>query len=471
MAELEAAGWPPAPWELEAAPATWVLGRGGLHGPGDRLTAWRPASLEELAGAAIEAGVGAVWIHESALSELGWPESIPHHRGPPEGHPHAFFESVGPFTTRLRSPGLAAYAKWFIAGGAGVELHVPAYTRRRRRDGTLGAGGPFAALESPWELAWSLAAYHVATRGRWPWRGNGGITSDAWIRTRHRGRLKITEEAPPYLEGLAGEADFSWIRDPAGGELSARYLLAFDLNAAYLGAASSLSLPAGALEHGEGAGVPAVVESLPGYWRFEAPAIYRGPGPAPASAEWVTTPTAAYLVKAFGLEPLESYTWPEHHAYLRPWYAELREARAIASRVPGPALSAIKSIYKAGLGRLESTRRSSGAELHQPYWGQAVTAAARCNIHRRILALEGVEPVGVNVDCLYFLTNSTSHGAFAARAGLPLGDGLGEYSPKGARAAGKAAREILSAGGAYSPRLERNVGPLGALDELVAGAA
>lgn len=457
----EANGWPRAPWEVHPHRSALVLGSEGIvwAGPNTRRL---PGSLRELGAVAERLGATEVWIHESALERFGWPEAFDRLK-PGAAHPRAFFADVGAYQCRFEPPGLTAHCYWYQKGKGGhaFDLHMPAYAPCAPKP----FRSPFGGLESAHELFWAISHYYEATKGRLAWKGAGSITSDDWLRRHYRraGTLVATEEAPPARDGLAPEHDASWARAPLGKETSARYLLAFDANAQYLGAASSIALPAGPCVHA--GDWPELAETTPGYWLIEPP-VWTGPGPCPwrdpaaaeSSAVWVTTPTAWLAHKGYGVEPLEAWVWPEHHQYLRPWYELLRDARAAAD-IGGPALAAIKSVYKAGLGRLASTTRSRGTEgdpLFQPYWDQAVTALARCNLHRRLVKLRA-EPVAVDVDCLFFLTSSPNPGAFAARIGLPFGDGLGEYKPNGARAPAAAAREILGAEGGHPVRALREL--------------
>lgn len=463
---FERDGWPRAPWEVTLDQRVMVLGEWGLIHASGALTAWCPGSLRELAGVAERLGVTEVWVHESALERLDWPLRLDRlAAGAGEAHP--FFDDAGDYQCRYPTPaGLIHYARWFRPGGHGIDLHVPTYSVSAAKS----FRSPFGGLESAHHLAWAVALYREAAGDVMPWRGNGAQTSAGFLRARYRrgGALKATEVAPPWTDKVAGEVDAIWAREPTVAEQRARYLMAFDLNGQYLSAASTLALPAGPVEHRDH--FPDLREVDPGYWLCEMPA-WSGPGPCPWRVDrhggpvWVTTPTAWLAQRQHDVVPLEAWVWPEHHQFLRPWYEHLKRAREVAGELTGPALSAVKLTYKAGLGYLETkpAERKGGATdaLYQPYWSEAVTAQARCNLHRRIAQLS-VEPLAVYVDCLYFLTNSTNPGAFCARAGIPLGDGLGQFKQRGRRVSGRAAREALA-----STR-----GPLAAVsafDELVGG--
>jgi hypothetical protein len=451
-ARFDRDGWPRPPWSVEPDAGAVVVGADGLR-HGGRISRQLPRNLAQLAAFCERRGASAVWVHESAFAGLGWPAELPH-LAPGAGHPSPFFDETGPYCcTYPAPPGLIHYSRWWVRGGHGVDLHVPAYSAAAPRP----FRSPFAGAETVEQLGWAVDLYGEATRGALPWRGGGPKTSDDYLRRHYSRRrtLRPTAVAPPFADGAAsgqyGEHDMRWVRQPVGDETKARRLMVFDANALYLGAASTLSLPVGEVEHRDR--WPELRETTPGYWLVEPPA-WAGPGPCPwgapdDTARWVTTPTAWLLRQLAGVEPLEAWVWPEHHQFLRPWYETVRDARARAAEVGGPALAAVKTVYKAGLGRLQSDLRSGGTAadpLYQPYWGQAVIAAARCNLHRRIAQL-GAEPVAVQVDAVYFLTNRTSPAHFAGAVGLPLGDGLGEFKPKGRpmRRSGPRARAVIMA--------------------------
>jgi hypothetical protein len=303
--------------------------------------------------------------------------------------------------------------------------------------------------------------YEHGTSRSAPWKGGAPLTSDSFIRKtysqRRRVNVSVTVNPPPIETGAAREARFFWSRPPTEQERNYRYCHALDLNLAYAAVASSLSLPVGHPTHHNW---PKFDKRMPGVWLIEP-----GPGlldpanliPAPwqddhrrdkGGTYWVTSPTMERCAE-LGIEPIEAYTWGEHHAYLRPWYEMIRDARAELLDVGGAPLEAVKEISRRGVGRLASrgtqhTWRGQHLDtdpLYQPYWAWAVIAECRARLHRRLSALD-VRPVAIDTDAVYFLSSRSSPGALAVALGLPLGDGLGQFKAAGS-CSGKDARAAL----------------------------
>ena len=442
---FERDGWPSAWWEAPACPYVGVLGRDGLvtH---DWLVHRDFATLGELGAELERHGLRQVWVHEGALERLkarpGWP------LGWLEG---------GGFVTRSSSPVLSGFSKWWRPGGFGFSLHIPA----------LENDSAFAGAPGAYELLCDIAWYEHATRGTLPWRGGGTITSDAWLRETYRSRrrkveLAVTEHPMPVLNGAAREARWYWSRPPIGPERNMRYCHALDLNLAYAAVAGSLPLPSGGVVHTE---LPTFDKRKPGIWLIE-PEEWSDPYlPAPwqddhrrhrEGPHWVTTPTMERCDQ-LGLWPIESYTWPESHAFMRPWYEQVKHARAELFSVGGAPLAAIKQVSRRGVGRLASRTRSKPPEtdeLYQPYWTWAIIAETRARLHRRMSALAElrgprIAPVAMDTDCIYFLSSRPSPEILAIRLGLPLGNGLGEFKVAGS-CAGAEAREVLEGSGSVA---------------------
>jgi hypothetical protein len=430
-------GWPAAWWEAPAVAYAAVLGPEGLctieslHRGARRTIAELGPELERL-------GISQLWVHESAFALLAMP--------PRGGASHALIETTGPYRTGAKTPQLSSYQRWWVPGGHGFSLHIPAYEN----------ASAFAGADDAYQLLCHVAHYEHATGGMAPWMGGGTITSDAWIRrtyrTKRRADLCVTQHPEPVLSGAAREARWYWSRPAMPSERAYRYCHALDLNLAYAAVAGSIPLPVGECVHKD---LPTFDKRVPGVWLIEPEAWVALDLPAPWADDhrrerggpyWVTTPTMERCDQ-LGIWPIEAYVWPEHHAYLRPWYEMVRDARAQLLSVGGPPLSAVKEISRRGVGRLASRNRTKALdvdELYQPYWAWAVIAECRARLHRRLSALPS-RPVAIDTDAVYFLSSRATPEVLAKHLGLPFGDGLGQFKPAGT-CSGLDAREALGTG-------------------------
>lgn len=233
------------------------------------------------------------------------------------------------------------------------------------------------------------------------------------------------------------EEAFEWIRDPqllTDTECTRKYAVGIDVNTAFLAAANRLVVGIGAPVHVK---APVFDKSLPGCWLVDLSGIEMDPrlpspftpdGIRPDGPAWYATPTVAYAAELIAtyqlpvtLAPVEAWIRPDNGPYLDPWYRHLSDAykatmadlgirsgmeeheflTAMAThKEADPAtaavLSAIKSTVKGGIGKLRE--RPQGASytygerwpaLERPTWRPdiraAVIAAARVNMHRKIL--------------------------------------------------------------------------------------
>lgn len=422
-------GWPRPWWEAPPAHHVVVLCAEGMLYGSSILPL--PNTIDEI-GAFCEAnGVTQAWIHESAFAELDLPADA--------GNPHPLIEGYGLWLCSSKTPVLSGYQNWWRKGGAGFLLSIPRYAQ----------DSPFANAESGYRLLCDVAWYEHATKGAATWHGGGSITSDVAIRRIYRSRrrvdVKLTEH--PRLSKDAGlmpmeaarEGRYYWSRPPAPAEADLPFCHELDLNSAYAGVASSLQLPVGEAQWHE---FPEFHKAIPGLWLIgeepwldpnipapwqDNPRMNRARGPW-----WVTSPTMERCFD-FGIEPIEAWIWPEHHAYLRPWYELVRDARAELLDVRGPALEAVKAISRRGVGRLASrtrTKKPEEDELYQPYWSWAVIAECRARIHRRISNIAQT-PIAIDTDGLFFLSDLRTPEALAIELGLPYGDGLGQFKAAG----------------------------------------
>jgi hypothetical protein len=342
-----------------------------------------------------------IWLTTDAVLALGLPVELD--RRNPGAHP---FLDSGALRHPDRQTVLSPWLTHWSADGEHrlLEISVPGWDR----------GSPFHSCAG---FAPGLAGEvgEFVERSGMLWRRNGQTTSDAWLR-EHVRDLRSTEAPPPGDDGNL-EADLRTVRELTDAERRLRFVHAYDANAMYLGAASSLSLPVGQAKYypADLAPGPQIKANFgPGYWR--------------CGDVWVTTPTAAYS----NTHPIvECWKWPEHHRFLEKWYRVLRDARkALVPFGPSPALDAVKATYRQGIGQLASHRKDRSDPLYQPYWRHAIQAEARTRLERRIATLL-VSPFAVDVDCIYVLGNLPDAEITARRIGVPLGDGIGEFKVKG----------------------------------------
>lgn len=313
-------------------------------------------------------------------------------------------------------------------------------------------GSPFAGVTDHVELfeqLWSLEA----ALGGVGWMSSGAVTSDVLLRALHRppraraiGRTVLPPPAVKAGRGRApgGEAPFMWHRPPAADR--GGWVHHFDLNGAYLAAASKLRLPQGdpiQLHEAPAVELEAARKIPPGYWRLEVepwgietlPAPW-GNRPKRDPELWVTTPTLRILREIdWPARVIDGWYWLDSCEALTPWYERLRDARA---NLAGPAREAIKQIYRQGIGRLASELRTKADDpLYQPAWAHHVIAESRARIWRRCAQLARM-PLAVEVDSIWIQHEAGDPLEAAADARLPIGDGLGQWKPLGRLAAEQA---------------------------------
>lgn len=350
-------------------------------------------------------GVDQVWLTPSALRALSLPEELP--KATPLASP---LLEAGTLNAPASQDRLSSWLTFWNPEHR-FEVGIPAWDRT----------SPWHPCVADYHLLSELISYSEALPG-WRWVRNGAVTSDVWLRGHWRG---LKSSGDPVDQGNNAEPDLVHVRgDLTPAEKRARYCHAYDLNAMYLSASSSIALPSGEarpVELWRGA------EEGPGWWPLE---------------KYVTSPTAIYRSPKGTVWCSDAYYWPESHRYLEPWYKALRDARGALLAEGGPALDAVKDIYRKGIGRLGSTKRPRDNDpLYHPYWRQAVMAEARCRLLRRIASFSA-RPFAVDVDCVFFLTSTSDPIVFGEKVGIPLGPGLGQFKVKGSGRA-KTARAVV----------------------------
>lgn len=408
--------------------------------PGIRfVTATVPLTVNAAALLCLRLGLRQLWWHGSGHEPCGLPHSIDTGGGPQwNPTPHRFTDVHADW--RLSTPGLAPWLSAWRGRDDYVEFGFPLWDPD---------GNPFAACATPADLLEELVAYREA--GAPEWTRNGGITSDRWLRRRYvPKRLQGPTAVPPVLYP-GSELPGAWLREPAPHEADATWCHGFDVNGQYLSAASSLSLPVGPchLEELE-PGTDITPRGRPGLWllelppwdRTDLPPPWRGVGPT-----WVTSPTAALALELGVPAPSQAWLWSDAGRLLEPWYRMLRDARAELLERPGPALEAVKAVYRRGLGRMGSEGRAQGVTdpLYQLYWSRAVVAEARTRLWRRIARHRQedppkITPIAIAADAVYYLSRRRRPELVALDAHLPVGTGLGQFKPAGRASAGVVCR-------------------------------
>lgn len=331
-----------------------------------------------------------------------------------------------------------------------------------------GQAGPWAGLE-PRQLVDVFARLEKLLGV--PWADGTGHTAERLILATHpreRGGV-LLDTAPVVPEpARAGnlEQPYSWRRPLTARERGAGWVHVFDANAQYLSAWGTAELGHGVPVHHDGPGFDPKVAGL---WRvpggldgLATPATPLLPAPWTLRREWYTTPTMVRALEAgLGLDfpaVVESWRWPRRSRFFRGAAERLRDARAEAAAVlaePAPAADAddaavdlwarrrvcaraaadaVKALYAVHTGRLLMAR-AEGARWYRPDWAHTVKATARVNLHRR-LAKIAAAPFTVNVDALAFADDEPDAAAFAARVGLPVGTGLGQFKHEATMPAG-----------------------------------
>lgn len=261
------------------------------------------------------------------------------------------------------------------------------------------------------------------------------LMDDLMPRGMHR--APVEEWPAPALRGNT-VADLSVLYDLSPAERTERrFVHAFDKNAQYLTACSSVELGLGDLRYVD---APTFDKRLPGYWLV--------------GAAWVTTPELAWrheLVEPDMIQPEAAYLWMRHGRCLERWYARLRAARAALMQNSTPAgrlaLAALKRSYAVGIAWLDgywfkphTDRRDATKNRpdrrndprYRPDWRHMIIATARANLQRTMRRLEDspVRVVGAQVDCLFTVSSVADAREAADVRRLPLGPGLGQYKIK-----------------------------------------
>ncbi|WP_404817280.1 telomere-associated protein Tap [Streptomyces thermolineatus] len=272
-------------------------------------------------------------------------------------------------------------------------------------------------------------------------------------------------EAPDEHPVAAGRSEaevldeeaYEWIREPgllSDAECLEPFAVGLDVNAAFLAAASRLTVGLGAPLHVHR---PVFDRKTPGAWYADLSGIDLDPrlpspftphGRRPEGPAWYATPTLAYAVElGADVRPLQAWIRPEAGPYLDPWYDRLRAAYLAtmadlgvtpdlepgaflaamrthkqSDPVAAAVLAAIKATVKGGIGKLRERPQGAGyrpgqrwSALERPTWRPdiraAVIAAARTGMHRKMRRLAetaGLFPLAVLSDCVVYPSSGPS---------------------------------------------------------------
>lgn len=402
------------------------------------------AGVGQLFDLARAAGVGQLWVHASWLRAHELPATAPRNeRGDlVEAGEHPFFANASAWDIQP-----AGVLSWWLHGfqrgvyGA-VDIAIPAYNA---------AAGAWLSWDTATDgptLLRALAYFETATGTRA--RRSPGSTGTGLMRALHSSPHGLSIEPPaalppPVMRNV--EVEPVCTRPLSAEERSRRYVHSYDKNAQFLGACSSLALGFGEAEHTAAGPVP-FDRTRPGYWRARLlfptlpafPEAWLGLG----EEHWYTTPTITLALElGASVAIAESYTWPEHHRALEPWYKRLRDARAALTsdgeRFPDSdarelACAAVKAVYTQSIGWLSSRLWArEGHALYRPDWRDAIIAQARANLLRTAesCTAAGVPPFMVGADCLYFTSNEPDP-VRALPPALTLGQTLRDFKVKDA---------------------------------------
>jgi hypothetical protein len=334
---------------------------------------------------------------------------------------------------------------------------------------SAGDQNPFGAAQTAGELLEALELYAAALRLRYRW--SPGATGLALMRAVHSGPggVKLPELAQVAPVALA-PAEFL---APAQGltkprRAAAGWLHAFDVNAMFLAACSSIELGFGAPVTSRDIGPATLPPAAPGADWKPAPGYYlatvtKTPPAWPFShgtrRRWYPAPALAYAAEVGAKARIyQVWAYPERHRWLEPWYERLRDARAALAAETGPAgliaRAALKRTYAAALGRLAGSWLEVGDATFRPDWRHAVIARAFANLHRHlahVAAHSGAWPIAQDLDLVIYASDLADPVQAAAELGLELSPALGKWKVAGTMPAPGAPlerRELLRAIGA-----------------------
>lgn len=290
--------------------------------------------------------------------------------------------------------------------------------------------------EEPYILADRLARYADLTGG--VWRGTGGLSGTASIRTQHEAhehtpmwRWKRPKDMPMGMVGSSFELSPSKHSRPlSADQRRGGAVHHFDIRAMYLAAAGVAMLGWSTPEH---TGPREFDPGFAGYWQVRRDqldaialpehvmrsTVYRQ---GDSHLLWATTPVLTYMTEHGGSpEVFDSWTCKRTGRYLREWSARLTAART-ALRTPrggsrenlvdDGVARALKDTYARTVGMFN--RETS--RVYRPDWWDTCRDTARINLVRKVQAAN-VAPCRYNVDSIWVPSGER----YAHQVGAALG--------------------------------------------------
>ena len=194
-------------------------------------------------------------------------------------------------------------------------------------------------------------------------------------------------------------------------------LWCYDRNADYLAAMGSVCLGVGEYRHQVEPTSTFGAEKQCGLWHVEIqdwqalifPSLVR-PG-----WQWLYSPIVTLLAKQGSISVVrEAYIWPQSKRVLEPFYQALKARREQGENV--------KQLYTLAVGLLAHCPQVIWKTcIYRPDWHALIISQAKMlNYYhmRRVYEQEGVWPVAMKVDCLYYDRQVYT---------LKLGTGIGQY--------------------------------------------
>jgi len=391
-------------------------------------------------GLALAHDVRTLAVHASAAGALGWPTAPPNltARGaavPAGGWDAEALDELDAFP----AGGVAAWVTVWTPGPDGdrvspVGVHVPCLDDRPAARWNDASDGP--------ELLAALVAFREAIGDSYYYSPNATAVQ---IARRHSRSLAVAELPPPARrdssEGFRRAMTTVQSRPLDDVEDSHIFVHEFDANGQHIAAMGGELFGGGTATHV--AGPLAFDPRRAGYWRIEHLTGWdpRMPRLTLNDGAWIVTATGKML-RDLGctFDVTEAWVYPKTHRPLFTVYETYRKARAqlldAESRgVPGARIARKSLPYATFTGWL-SRKDGPGKgneDLYRPDWHDVILAEADARLLRRahrIGTATGRWPVGVRTDALYY-TSDELDPVKAAPAGLPIGDGLGQFKPEG----------------------------------------